>query len=76
MSQNISIKRQERAKRNVTGTMPGVKDRKCINQEIYDDGVWPSGQQMQRVKYLHITKGWRDRLLPPLHTKQLNLIVR
>lgn len=70
------IQRQHRAKRKLTGNTPGVKDRMCIQQEIYDVGTWPSGQPMQRVKYLHITKGWRDRLLPPLHYRQLNLHVR
>lgn len=76
MAENISIQRQERTKRNVTGRTKHVKDRMCVSQDIYDIGLWPSGQVMQRIKYLHITKGWRDRLLPPLTYKRLNLVAR
>lgn len=66
-SNSLSIKRQQRAKRKVTGTEKGVRDRNCINQEIEDIGIWPkTGQPMQRVTYLHATKGMRTRLLPPL----------
>lgn len=65
---SISAKRRARAERKVTGgpTSYGMRDRNCINQEIRDQGFWPSGQVMQRVTYLHVTKGKRDRLLPPL----------
>lgn len=64
----ISEKRRQRLERQATGgcMSNGQKDRNCIRQEIYDIGFWPDGQPMQRVKYLHVTKGWRDRLLPPL----------
>lgn len=76
MNENISIKRQERSRRNITGGTKGVKDRKCIQQEIIDIGTWPSGQPMQKIRYLHITRGWKERLLPPLMYKRLNLLVR
>lgn len=66
------MKRKERSDRKATGGIAanGTKDRNCIHQKIYDVGFWPSGQIMQRVKYLHVTKGWRDRLLPPLAYRQ------
>lgn len=63
-----SLKRQERARRKLTGNREanGQKDRNCIHQEITDIGFWPSGQVMQKITYLHVTKGKRERVLPPL----------
>ncbi len=68
----LSLKRQARANREATGnaTANGTRDRNCIRQKITDIGFWPSGQVMQRVRYLHVTKGWRERILPPLRYKQ------
>ena len=68
-----SEKRRQRAERKATGSREsnGTPDRNCIRQEITDVGVWPSGQPMQRIRYLHVTKGWRDRLLPPAFVKRL-----
>jgi hypothetical protein len=60
----LSLKRQQRAERQVTSK--GVKDGRCIGQEMTDVGTWPSGQPKQVVEYLHVTKGRRTRLLPPL----------
>jgi hypothetical protein len=67
-----SIKRQQRSERKLTGNVMsnGVKDRNCIKQTIKDVGFWPSGQVMQQVRYLHVTKGWRERILPPLRYRQ------
>jgi hypothetical protein len=69
---NISIKRQQRAERKLTGgpVANGEKDRNCVHQQIEDIGVWPSGQVKQRIRYLHVTKGWRERVLPPLLYRQ------
>lgn len=60
----LSLKRQQRSERQVTSK--GVKDGRCLDQKFTDVGIWPSGQPMQVVEYLHVTKGWRRRLLPPL----------
>lgn len=67
----LSLKRQQRTDRHVTAKTKGTRDGRCINQEITDVGFWPSGQVMQRVSYLHVTKGLRERLLPPLHYRRL-----
>lgn len=72
----LSIKRQQRAERKVIGTTKGVKDRNCIRQELIEIATWPSGEPMQKVRYLHVTKGWRERVLPPLHTPLSHLLHR
>lgn len=65
----LSLKRQQRAAR--TETVKGMPDGRCIKQDVRDVGLWPSGQVMQRVEYLHVTKGWRSRLLPPAFYRRL-----
>lgn len=69
---DVSLERQARSRRKLTGSneQNGVKDRNCIKQTITDIGFWPSGQVMQMIRYLHVTKGWRERVLPPLLYKQ------
>ena len=37
----------------VSGVTKNTPNRKCIRQEIYADG--------ERVRYYHVTKGWKDR---------------
>lgn len=61
-----SVKRQKRYDRHLTAKKKGIPDGACLHQSIQDVGVWPSGQPMQRVSYLHATKGLRSRLLPPV----------
>lgn len=61
---NISLKRQARSKRKVT--VKGTEQGRCIHQSVQEVGQWPSGQPMHRVRYYHVTKGWRERLLRPL----------
>lgn len=66
---HLSKKRQDRANRHMTSK--GQVDGRCLPGSIEDVGFWPSGQVKQRVTYLHVTKGWRTRLLPPLFTRRL-----
>ena len=65
----LSLKRQLRANRKLT--TKGVKDGRCLDQEILDIGQWSSGEVKQAVRYLHVTKGWRTRVLPPLRNAVL-----
>jgi hypothetical protein len=63
---SISIQRQERTKRHITAKTKGTPDGKCVHQDSEVIGKWPSGQDMIKIKYLHVTKGWRERVLPPV----------
>lgn len=68
MSQyNKSIKRQQREDRHLTAKIKGTPDGRCIHQDSEVIGEWPRSKQPKiRIKYLHVTKGWRERTLPPV----------
>ena len=65
--QDMSVARQARAKRKLT--TPNVKDGRCIDQSIVEsEERWKhTGEPKQYVRYLHVTKGWRTRLLMPIY---------
>jgi hypothetical protein len=54
-------RRQARAKAKVTGSK-GEQDRSCILQETVVDA-----DNVQRVRYLHATKGWKTRRLGKIY---------
>jgi hypothetical protein len=58
-SANRSKQRQERAERHLT--TKGDAYGRCIRQEHYQVGTTKAGKPIFRVRYLHVTKGWRDR---------------
>ena len=62
-----SLKRQARAKRKLT--VKGTPDGRCIHQEMIQVGTYFSGEPKFMVKYLHVTKGWRTRILQPIHRR-------
>lgn len=59
-SANRSQQRADRAERHQT--VKGQAYGRCLNQEHYQAGQTKAGRPVFRVKYLHATKGWRDRL--------------
>ncbi len=66
---NISEKRRERANKKVT--TKGERDGRCLHQSIHDVGKWATGEVKQMIRYYHVTKGWRTRVLPPIYNNAL-----
>jgi hypothetical protein len=51
-------KREKRADRHITGRK-GTPHGRCIRHQFYAITL-QDGRVVRRVRYLHVTKGWRD----------------
>jgi len=67
------MNQKRRVRANNKATTKYEVNGRCINQITTEIGKWANGEIKLRISYIHVTKGKKYRILPPLFNRVLNI---